>query len=51
MQEANTGEQAKQTLERLLARDAVLRADLEFETRFGAAGPYLTWLVKLARTR
>ena len=29
MQEANTGEQAKQTLERLLARDAVLRADLE----------------------
>ncbi len=31
MQEANTGEQAKQTLERLLARDAVLRADLELK--------------------
>jgi hypothetical protein len=28
MQEAGTGEQAKQTLERLLARDAVLRAEL-----------------------
>jgi polysaccharide biosynthesis/export protein ExoF len=28
MQEADTGEQAKETLERLLARDAVLRAEL-----------------------